>query len=253
FPRSDCDSGVYLCTESSICSLRVGDCLCVARCLASYPSGSALGAGFCLAPTVGNRRGGQRAHRYSRRAAAVGVRGRANKRPACDCSSGVWASCRGEIAPDCIAPTVLETCSCTRRSAGSGDRRAAICTISQPRPHFLRLARHLCAGFPVQRSRVCYAGASGRSTGCSRAGCARRVSYSNLDEKKIRGMVFGLIRLADDSVPSLCSGCLPMVPAVGATIRAVRLNAADHCMDCEHYPYLLRLASAHTWTPVVGS
>ena len=36
FPRSHCDSGVHLCTESGICGLRVRNCFRVTRCLASY-------------------------------------------------------------------------------------------------------------------------------------------------------------------------------------------------------------------------
>jgi hypothetical protein len=51
-PRRNIDSRVYIRAESSICSLRFGDCVCVARCLALYPAGRALGSGLCLAPTA---------------------------------------------------------------------------------------------------------------------------------------------------------------------------------------------------------
>src|SRR6266478_5056590 len=51
-PCRDVDSGIYIRAESSICTLRFGDCVCVAGCLALYPAGRALGSGLCLAPTA---------------------------------------------------------------------------------------------------------------------------------------------------------------------------------------------------------
>jgi hypothetical protein len=44
-----------------------------------------------------------------------------------------------------------------------------------------------------------------------------------------------------------------MVPALAAAVPAVSLDAADHHLDGEHYPNLLRVASAHAWSSMVGS
>ena len=54
FPRSNRDSGVHLCIQSSICGLRVRDCFRVARCLALYRAGSAPGSGIRLESIVGH-------------------------------------------------------------------------------------------------------------------------------------------------------------------------------------------------------
>ena len=47
--------------------------------------------------------------------------------------------------------------------------------------------------------------------------------------------------------------CISMVPAVADAVLAVDLNAADHRLDIEHYPYLSCLASAYPWTSVGAS
>ena len=44
-----------------------------------------------------------------------------------------------------------------------------------------------------------------------------------------------------------------MVPSLAAAVPAVGLDAADHHLDGEHHPYLLRLASARTGASLVGS
>jgi hypothetical protein len=44
-----------------------------------------------------------------------------------------------------------------------------------------------------------------------------------------------------------------MVPSLAAALRAVGLDCANHHLDSQHYPYLLRLAFAHAWSSVVGS
>ena len=41
-----------------------------------------------------------------------------------------------------------------------------------------------------------------------------------------------------------------MVFALDAAIPAIGLDSANHHLDSEHHPYLLRLASARTWTTV---
>src|SRR5262249_47057777 len=66
-------------------------------------------------------------------------------------------------------------------------------------------------------------------------------------------MVFRRICLADGSVPFVRTGCLSMVLALVAAVPAVCFDVADHHLGGEHHPYLLRLASANTWTAVVGS
>ena len=44
-----------------------------------------------------------------------------------------------------------------------------------------------------------------------------------------------------------------MVLALGAAVPAVCLDAADSRLDGEHYPFILRLASARTGTTLAGS
>jgi hypothetical protein len=66
-------------------------------------------------------------------------------------------------------------------------------------------------------------------------------------------MVFGRICMAHGSIASLCTGRISMVPALAAAVPAVGLDGADHHLDSEHYPDLLRLAFAHAWSSVVGS
>ena len=66
-------------------------------------------------------------------------------------------------------------------------------------------------------------------------------------------MVFGRIRVADGGIAFMCAGRISMVPAVAAAVHAVGLDAADHHLDSEHHPDLLRLAFAHAWSSVGGS
>src|SRR5258708_14272577 len=66
-------------------------------------------------------------------------------------------------------------------------------------------------------------------------------------------MVFGRSCLADGSIALVCASRLSMVPALAASVHAVGLDGADHHLDSEPSPYVLCLASAHTWTSVVGS
>jgi hypothetical protein len=51
---SDRDSGVQLCTEGSVCRLRVRDYFRVARYLALYPAGSASSSGICMESIAGH-------------------------------------------------------------------------------------------------------------------------------------------------------------------------------------------------------
>jgi hypothetical protein len=59
--------------------------------------------------------------------------------------------------------------------------------------------------------------------------------------------------MAHGSIASMRTGGISVVPSLAAAVPAVTLDAADHHLDGEHYPYLLRLASARTWTSVVSS
>ena len=95
--------------------------------------------------------------------------------------------------------------------------------------------------------------ASGGSTDCGWVGSARRLSYRDLDEKKIPGIVCRRICLADGSIASMCAGRISLVPALAAAVRAVGLDGADHHLDSQHHPNLLRLAFAHAWSSVAGS
>ena len=95
--------------------------------------------------------------------------------------------------------------------------------------------------------------ASDGSTGCGWAGNARRLSYRDLNEKKVRGRVFRHVCLANDSIAFMCAGCISMVPAVAAAVRTVNHNVADHRLDSKHYSYFLCLAFARSGTAVVSS
>ena len=66
-----------------------------------------------------------------------------------------------------------------------------------------------------------------RSAACSWVGSARRLSYRNLAEKKVRGMVSGRICLADGSIAFMCAGRISLVPALAAAVPAVGLDGAD--------------------------
>jgi hypothetical protein len=59
--------------------------------------------------------------------------------------------------------------------------------------------------------------------------------------------------MADGSIASMCTSRISMVPALAAAVHAVGFDAADHHLDSEHHPDLLRMASAYTWTSVVSS
>ncbi len=71
--------------------------------------------------------------------------------------------------------------------------------------------------------------------------------------RKSAGMVCGRICLADGSIASMRTGRVSLVLALAAAVSAVGLDAADHHLDGEHSPYLLRLAFAHAWASVVSS
>jgi len=61
------------------------------------------------------------------------------------------------------------------------------------------------------------------------------------------------ICLADGSINSMCTRRVSVVPALAAALLEIDLGAANHHLDGEHYPYLLRVASAYNWTSMVGS
>src|ERR1700688_4501210 len=66
-------------------------------------------------------------------------------------------------------------------------------------------------------------------------------------EKEVPGIVFGLIRVADGRVASMCTGRISVVPALVAAVRALSLDSADHSLDGEYHSNVLRLASARSW------
>ena len=45
---------------------------------------------------------------------------------------------------------------------------------------------------------------------------------------------------------------ISLVSSLAAAVRAVGLDGADHSLDRQHHSYLLRLASAHAWSSLVG-
>src|SRR5258708_34263054 len=59
--------------------------------------------------------------------------------------------------------------------------------------------------------------------------------------------------LADGRLASLRLRRFSVVPALAPAVRAVGLDGADHYLDSEHHPNLLRLAFAHAWSSVAGS
>jgi len=63
-------------------------------------------------------------------------------------------------------------------------------------------------------------------------------------------VVSGPIRLANGSISFVCTRRIPMVSSLAAAISDVGLDAADHRLDCEHYPHLRYVALAHTWASV---
>ena len=93
----------------------------------------------------------------------------------------------------------------------------------------------------------------GRLAGCGWPGNSHRLSYCDLDEKKVCGMVSGRVCLANGRIAAVCASCIPMVPAVAAAVHTIALDVPDPRLDNKHYSYLLCLASAHAWTAMVGS
>jgi hypothetical protein len=66
-------------------------------------------------------------------------------------------------------------------------------------------------------------------------------------------MVSGHICLANGSISCMRSRRIPMVSSLAAAISDVGLDAADHPLDCEHYPHLRHVALARTWASVGGA
>ena len=100
---------------------------------------------------------------------------------------------------------------------------------------------------------ICDARAPDRSTRCSRAGGFRRLSYRDMDGKKLRRIVTGRLSLAHGSIAFICTGCVFMVSALAAAVFATFEDGAACHLDREHPTYLLRLASAHDGTTMGAS
>ncbi len=58
------------------------------------------------------------------------------------------------------------------------------------------------------------------------------------------------ICLANGSISFVRTRRIPMVSSLAAAISEIGLDAADHRLDCEHYPHLRHVALAHTWASV---
>ena len=56
--------------------------------------------------------------------------------------------------------------------------------------------------------------------------------------------------MANGSIAFVRPRCIPMVSSLAAAISDVGLDAADHPLDCEHFPDLRYVALAHTWASV---
>jgi osmotically inducible protein OsmC len=63
-------------------------------------------------------------------------------------------------------------------------------------------------------------------------------------------VVSGRICLANGSISFVRTRRIPMVSPLAAAISEVGLDAADHPLDCEHYPHLRHVALAHPWASV---
>ena len=59
--------------------------------------------------------------------------------------------------------------------------------------------------------------------------------------------------MAHGSIASVCAGRISMVPALDAPVRAISLDGADHHLDSQHHPDLLRLAFACAGSSMGGS
>ena len=106
---------------------------------------------------------------------------------------------------------------------------------------------------PPGPSGVCNTRASGGSAACSCTRRTRRFPNRNPIEKRISGIVFGRICLADGGIAFVRTGRVSVVPAMDVAVSSVTLHAADHHLDGEHLPHLCRLAFTYAWRSVVGS
>ena len=61
------------------------------------------------------------------------------------------------------------------------------------------------------------------------------------------------ICLANGSISFVRTRRIPMVSSLAAAISDVGLDAADHHLDCEHYPHIRPMALARTWASVGGA
>jgi hypothetical protein len=59
--------------------------------------------------------------------------------------------------------------------------------------------------------------------------------------------------MANGSVSFVRTRRIPMVSSLAAAISDVGLDAADHRVDCVHYPHLCPMALAHTWASLGGT
>ena len=67
------------------------------------------------------------------------------------------------------------------------------------------------------------------------------------------GVVSEPLCLAHGSISFVCPRRFPVVSSLAAAISDVGLDAADHRLDCEHYPDVRPMALARTWASVGGA
>ena len=66
-------------------------------------------------------------------------------------------------------------------------------------------------------------------------------------------MGVGRVCLADGRINTMCAGRVSLVPPLAPALPSIGPGAANHHLDGEHYPDLLRVASAYTRTSMAGS
>ena len=69
-------------------------------------------------------------------------------------------------------------------------------------------------------------------------------------QSRLRTSLLAHVCLAHGSISFVRTRRIPMVSSLAAAISDVGLDAADHYLDCEHYPRVRPMALAHAWASV---
>ena len=89
---------------------------------------------------------------------------------------------------------------------------------------------------------------AGRSCSASRTSDCNLVQNKRRNDRAVPGPIYlGSICLAHGSIPIVCPGHFPLVPALAVAISDVALDTADYRLDSQHHPGLCSMALAHTW------